>query len=73
MFRVSMPTVDVRVAGHHTEPGDPELLAWIQHLIDDVTGLGPAALVVILGLIVLAIPLAVLVVFLLRRPGRTGE
>ena len=73
MFRLSTPGVDVRIAGHHSEPGDPELLAWMQHTIDDLVGLGPAAAVGVLGLVILAIPLAVLVVFVLRRPRRTEE
>ena len=73
MFRVSTPGVDVRIAGHHSEPGDPELLAWIQHTIDDLVGLGPAAAASVLGLVIVAIPLAVLVAFLLRRPRRTEE
>ena len=70
MFRVSAPGVDVRIAGHHSEPGDPELLAWIQHTIDDLIGLGPAAAVGVLGLVIVAIPLTVLIAFLLRRPRR---
>lgn len=73
MFRMSTPGVDVRIAGHHSEPGDPELLAWIQHTIDDLVGLGPAAAASVLGLVIVAIPLAVLVAFLLRRPRRTEE
>ena len=73
MFRVSTPGVDVRIAAHHSEPGDPELLAWIQHTIDDLVGLGPAAAAGVLGLVIVAIPLAVLVAFLLRRPRRTEE
>ena len=72
MFGVSTPGVDVRIAGHHSEPGDPELLAWIQHTIDDMVGLGPAAAVGVLGLVILAVPLAVLAAFLLRRPPRRG-
>ncbi len=73
MFRMSTPGVDVRIAGHHSEPGDPELLAWIQHTIDDMVGLGPTAAATVLGLVIVAIPLAVLVAFLLRRPRRTEE
>ena len=73
MFRVSTSGVDVHIAGHHSEPGDPELLAWIQHTIDDLVGLGPAAAAGVLGLVIVAIPLAVLVAFLLRRPRRTEE
>lgn len=73
MFRVSVQGVDVRIAGHHSEPGDPELLAWIQHTIDDLVGLGPAAAVGVLGLVIVAIPLAVLAAFFLRRPRRTEE
>ena len=53
---------------HHSEPGDPVLLEWVRHRIDDLTGLGPWAIVVLLGLLIVAVPLVVLAIFLLRRP-----
>ena len=73
MLRVSTPGVDVRALGHHSEPGDPELMAWIQHAIDDLVGLGPAVMAGLLGLVVVAIPLVVVALFLLLRPRRMEE
>ena len=55
------------VLGHHSEPGDPVILAWIKHELDALLGLGPGAVVAILGVIIVAIPLGVLAVFLTQR------
>jgi hypothetical protein len=52
---------------HHSEPGDPDLLEWIRHQIDTMLGLGPLYIVVLLGIVVLAIPLGITVLFLLNR------
>ena len=52
---------------HQGEPGDPELLEWIKHLIDSVVGVGPAVIVVALGLIIVAIPVAIMVIFWAQR------
>ena len=52
---------------HHSEPGDPDLLLWIRHQIDAVLGLGPIYIVVLLGIVVLAIPISIAVLFLLNR------
>lgn len=42
---------------HHSEAIDPTLIEWIRHKIDDVTGLEPASIVAILGVVILAFPL----------------
>ena len=52
---------------HHSEPGDPVLLEWIRHQIDALLGLGPGAIVITLGLVIVAIPVAILVFFLRQR------
>lgn len=52
---------------HHPEPGDPVLLEWIKHQIDAMVGLGPGAMVIALGLVILAIPGAIMAVFLVQR------
>ena len=43
---------------HHSEPADPTLLAWIRERIDAILGLGPAAIVLILGALIVAFPVA---------------
>ena len=44
------------VLGHHSEPGDPVLLDWLLHLFYSVVGLGPLAIVIVLGVIIVTIP-----------------
>ena len=55
------------ILAHNAEPGDPVLLEWIRHQIDGLLGLGPGAMVVALGIVILAIPSAIIVVFLMQR------
>ena len=55
---------------HHGEPGDPELFEWIMHQLNDALGVGPAAMVVGLGLVIVAIPAATALFFLLKARGR---
>ena len=62
----------VAFSAHHSEPGDPELLEWIQHQIDALSGLEPLAIVVLLGIVVLAIPAGIAVLFLLNRRRGVG-
>jgi hypothetical protein len=58
---------------HHSEPADPELLEWIIHQVDALLGVGPVAMVVALGLVIVAIPVAVMAVFLLQRLRQSEE
>jgi hypothetical protein len=46
---------------HHSEPIDPTLWEWIEDEIHDVLGIDSAVAVLILGLLMIAFPLAVLV------------
>ena len=55
------------ILAHHSEPGDPALLEWIRDQIDALLGLGPAVIVVAIGLIIVAIPLAIMAVYLVQR------
>ncbi len=55
------------VLAHHSEPGDPVLLEWIKHQIDSILGLGPAEIVIGLGAVIVAIPLAIVIVFWAQR------
>ena len=43
---------------HHSEPADPMLLAWIRERIDAILGLEPATIVLILGALIVAFPVA---------------
>ena len=62
-----MPSFLLSALSHHSEPGDPVLLGWIQDQIDAIIGLGDLAIVVILGAIVIAIPIGILASYLLQR------
>ena len=52
---------------HHSEPGDPVLLGWIKDQIDALLGLGPSAIVIALGLVIVAIPVSIAVFYLMQR------
>ena len=52
---------------HHGEPGDPELLVWIRDQIDAVLGLGTAGMVIALGAVIVAVPVAIMAVFVVQR------
>jgi len=43
---------------HHAEPADPTLLQWIRERIDALLGLGPAPIVLVLGALIAAFPIA---------------
>ena len=56
---------------HHAEPADPTLLQWIRERIDAVLGLGPAPIVLVLGALIAAYPIALGVhAVIQRRRGR---
>ena len=52
---------------HHSEAADPDLLEWIKDRLDAIFGLGPMVIVIVLGLVMLAIPAAILVVYFTQR------
>lgn len=62
-----IPTFLWSVLAHHGGPADPRLLEWIKHRLDQIFDLGPWTLVVILGLVLVAIPLAVITIYLTQR------
>ena len=43
---------------HHSEPADPTLLHWIRERIDALLGLEPAPIVLVLGALIVAFPVA---------------
>ena len=46
---------------HHGEAADPTLLRWIRERMDAILGVGPATIVVVLGVLIVAFPVALLV------------
>lgn len=58
------------ILAHQSEGGDPDLLAWIKHQLDSLIGLGPVAVVILLGLVMVAIPAAILLLYIIQRRGR---
>jgi hypothetical protein len=58
---------------HHAEAVDPDLVKWIQHRIDAITGLEPSALVIVFTLLIVAFPTVVAVMFLIRRRALRRE
>ncbi len=54
---------------HHGEAADPELLAWIKQLLDQVLGSAGWVVVVIVGLALVAFPIG-LVLFYIRQMRR---
>ena len=54
------------VLAHHGEPGDPQLLEWIMHQLNTMLGVGPAAMAMGLGILIVAIPAAIVAFFLLK-------
>lgn len=55
------------ILAHHGEPGDPTLLQWIQDSIDSIFGGGPAVIVAVLGILIVAVPVGIMALFLLQR------
>ena len=55
------------VLGHHSEPGDPVLIDWLIHLFQSVVSLGPMAIVIVLGVVIVAIPVVIMAAFLTQR------
>ena len=52
---------------HHSEPADPTLLAWIRDQIDALLGVGPPVLVIGLGVVIVALPVAIGVAAMRQR------
>ena len=65
-------TVLGSLARHHGESVDPDLFERIKDLLDSVLGVGPWAIVVGLGVLILLMPLSVAVFYLAQRRRRSG-
>ncbi|MBM3943690.1 MAG: hypothetical protein FJ316_12425 [SAR202 cluster bacterium] len=58
----------------HQGDADPTLLGWIKDQLDHLLGLGPWAAVILLGLLTLAMPAAIVALYLVQqRRQRTGD
>ncbi len=57
----------LRPIGHHGEAIDPDLWDSIKHQIDDITGLDAVTIVVLIGVVIVALPLAVIVLAARKR------
>ena len=57
---------------HQGDAADPELIHWLKDRMDEILGLGPWTMVAAMGAIVIAIPLAIgLVYYYQHRRGGT--
>jgi len=60
------------ILAHQGDAADPELIHWIKERLDQLFGLGPWAVVVLMGLIIVLTPLFVVVVYLLQAKRRSA-
>ena len=51
------------VAAHHGDAVDPVLLEWIKDRLDHLLGLGPWAIVALAGFIIVALPIALVLLY----------
>ena len=61
------------ILAHQGDAADPELLHWIKERLDQIFGPGPWVVVAIMGVIILAIPAFVIVVYLLQAKRRSVD
>ena len=61
----------LRPIGHHAETIDPDLWDSIKHQIDEITGLDAATIVILIGIVIVALPLAVIVLAAKKRKADT--
>ena len=56
---------------HQGDAADPELIHWLKDQMDEIIGLGPWVMVAMMGAIVIAIPVAIgiLYIYQQRRHG----
>lgn len=63
------------VLAHHGEAADPDLLEWIKGVLDHLVGAGPWVIVALMGVLILAIPAAIVLLYLVQqrrtRPDRS--
>ncbi len=57
----------LRPIGHHAEAIDSDLWDSIKHQIDEISGLGAEAIVVLLGTVLIIMPLALVILAARKR------
>ena len=55
------------ILAHQGDSADPELLHWIKDRLDGMFGSDPWVMVALMGVVILAIPLSVGILYLLSR------
>jgi hypothetical protein len=61
------------ILAHQGDAADPELIHWIKERLDQIFGTGPWTVVVVMGLIILAMPIFVTVVYLMQSKRRGAD
>ena len=61
--------VALSVLAHHSEPSDPVLIGWILDTMQHILGYGPLEIVIPVGIVVVAFPVA-LAFFAMRSRRR---
>jgi hypothetical protein len=57
---------------HHGEAIDPTLIDWLRHKIDDIVGVGPVPIVMVLGVVIVAFPIVLAILAARRREGNVS-
>lgn len=60
------------ILAHSGDAADPELVHWIKERLDQIFGPSPWVLVGIMGFVILAIPVLVIVVYLMQGGSRAA-
>jgi len=55
------------ILAHHSETADPDLLERIKDQLDSIFGLGAVVMVAILGVVIIAIPTVIFLLYMNQR------
>jgi F0F1-type ATP synthase assembly protein I len=61
------------ILAHQGDAADPELIHWIKERLDQIFGTGPWTVIVVMGLIILAMPIFVTIVYLMQSKRRSAD
>jgi len=68
-----MASLFTLILAHQGDAADPELIHWIKERLDQMFGTGPWTVVIVMGLIILAMPIFVTVVYLMQSKRRDAD